>query len=210
MDSPTSTVKCDGFARSSQQGNDPFTFDTLRGQELSIQLQPKAIHDEMNPSTFDEYGRTQANLGVESVPATPGLTNVNLMPYPFPMTEIVDVSKAARADLELRQPGRERDRVRRLPDRDDAVGLAAADRAVARRWCPPPAPAPSDAGGVRVELAQDLIEQTLDAVEAVLGLARRVTHVTSTRPWRGSAPSGGRTKARGCRTVQPWSAQRRS
>jgi FtsP/CotA-like multicopper oxidase with cupredoxin domain len=97
--SPGSPARCDGFARISQQGGDLFTFETLRGQKLSIPLQPKAIHDEMNASTFDEFGRMQANLGVESTPATPGLTNINLMPYTYPMTEIIDVTKAPRGDV---------------------------------------------------------------------------------------------------------------
>ncbi len=76
--SPNATIKCDGFARIAQQGGEPFTFDTLRGAtsatwaKLSIPLQPKAIHDEMNATSFDEFGRMQANLGVEAVPATPG------------------------------------------------------------------------------------------------------------------------------------------
>ena len=32
-------------------------------------LQPKALHDEMNSTNFDEYGRMQATLGVEAQPA---------------------------------------------------------------------------------------------------------------------------------------------
>ena len=79
--SPGSTIKCDGFVRINQQGGQPFTFDTLRGSKLSIQLEPKAIHDEMNSTTFDEFGRMQAFLGITTVPATPGLTNANLHPY---------------------------------------------------------------------------------------------------------------------------------
>ncbi|MGC3998336.1 MAG: multicopper oxidase domain-containing protein [Anaeromyxobacter sp.] len=94
--SPTSTNKCDGYARISQQGTDPFTFDTLRGAKLSIPFQPKAIHDEMNATSFDEYGRMQANLGVEAVPATPGLQNVNLFPYVMPPTELIDTTDLPR------------------------------------------------------------------------------------------------------------------
>jgi FtsP/CotA-like multicopper oxidase with cupredoxin domain len=88
--SATSTVKCDGFARINQQGGDPFTFDTLSGPKLSIPLQPKAIHDEMNASAFDEFGRMTANLGVEAVPANPGAQNVTLYPYVNPPTELID------------------------------------------------------------------------------------------------------------------------
>jgi FtsP/CotA-like multicopper oxidase with cupredoxin domain len=109
--SPTSTIKCDGLARISQQGGDPFTFDTLRMNangtyptgyaKISIPLQPKAIHDEMNSSSFDEFGRMTANLGVEAVPATPGLQNVVLIPYTGSPTEIIDASKLPTADVKV-------------------------------------------------------------------------------------------------------------
>ncbi len=88
----TSTIPCDGFARINQQGGDDFTFDTLNGAKLSIPLKPKALHDEMNSSSFDEFGRMTANMGVEAVPATPGLQNIVLFPYAFPMTEVIDAS----------------------------------------------------------------------------------------------------------------------
>jgi FtsP/CotA-like multicopper oxidase with cupredoxin domain len=110
--SPNSTNKCDGYARINQQGGDPFTFDTLRGaaagtwSKLSIPLQPKAIHDEMNSTNFDEFGRMQATLGTEVVPATPGLQNVVLSPYVFPTTELLDTTnlpKAATYDATLKQ-----------------------------------------------------------------------------------------------------------
>ncbi len=109
--SPTSTKKCDGFARINQQGGDPFTFDTLRMKsdgtypagygKVSIDLEPKAIHDETNASNFDEFGRMQANLGVEVVPATPGLQNVVLHPFVFPMTEIIDTTNLPTADVKV-------------------------------------------------------------------------------------------------------------
>lgn len=105
--SPNSTIKCDGYARISQQGGDPFTFDTLRGAtsgtwaKLSISLEPKAIHDEMNSSNFDEFGRMQALLGVEVVPATPGLQNVVLSPYVFPMTELINTTNLPKADVKV-------------------------------------------------------------------------------------------------------------
>jgi FtsP/CotA-like multicopper oxidase with cupredoxin domain len=110
--SPNSTNKCDGFARINQQGGDLFTFDTVKGattgtwSKLSIPLQPKAIHDEMNSTNFDEFGRMQATLGVEVVPATPGLQNVVLSPYVFPTTELIDTTNLPRAatfDANLQQ-----------------------------------------------------------------------------------------------------------
>jgi FtsP/CotA-like multicopper oxidase with cupredoxin domain len=99
--SPSSTIKCDGFVRISQQGGNLLTFDTLRNAKLSIPLEPKAIHDEMNASSFDEFGRMQANLGVEAVPATPGLQNVVLYPYTFPMTELIDTTNLPKADTKV-------------------------------------------------------------------------------------------------------------
>jgi FtsP/CotA-like multicopper oxidase with cupredoxin domain len=89
---PGKNTKCDGFARINQQGGDPFTFDTLSGKKLSIPLQPKALHDEMNSTTFDEYGRMTANLGVEAVPANAGAQNVVLYPYVNPATEMIDAT----------------------------------------------------------------------------------------------------------------------
>jgi FtsP/CotA-like multicopper oxidase with cupredoxin domain/fibronectin type 3 domain-containing protein len=104
---PGATIKCDGYARINQQGGDPFTFDTLRGAtngtwaKLSIPFQPKAIHDEMNSTNFDEFGRMQATLGTEVVPATPGLQNVVLSPYVFPTTELVDTTRLPKADVKV-------------------------------------------------------------------------------------------------------------
>ena len=88
--SPTASAKCDGFARIHQQGGDPFTFDTLAGPKLSIPLQPKGIHDEMNSANFDEWGRMTANMGLEAPGATPLLQNIILYPYVNPATETLD------------------------------------------------------------------------------------------------------------------------
>ena len=105
--SPNATNKCDGYARINQQGGDPFTFDTLKGatsgtwSKLSIPLEPKAIHDEMNSTNFDEFGRMQATLGVEVVPATPGLQNVVMSPYVFPTTELIDTTDLPKANVKV-------------------------------------------------------------------------------------------------------------
>jgi hypothetical protein len=50
----------------------------------------------MNATSFDDYGRMQATLGVEAVPATPGMQNINLFPYVFPPTEIIDTTNLPR------------------------------------------------------------------------------------------------------------------
>ena len=85
---------CDGFARIQQQGGDPFTFDTLNAGKLSLTLRPKTLHDEMNATTFDAYGRMQANLGVEAVPASAAAQTTILYPFVNPST------RAARSALD--------------------------------------------------------------------------------------------------------------
>ena len=100
----TTTTRCDGFARISEQGGDTFKFNTLKTgttSTIGVKIEPKAIHDEMNSSNFDEFGRMQAILGVEAVPATPGLQNVVLHPFVYPGTEVIDASKLPRADVKV-------------------------------------------------------------------------------------------------------------
>ena len=86
------TAKCDGFARIDQQGGMPFKFDTLSGNQISIPLQPKAIHDETNAAAFDPFGRMMGQLGVEAPGATPLLQNIILEPFVNPATEILDAT----------------------------------------------------------------------------------------------------------------------
>ena len=91
--SPTNpSARCDGFARINQQGNMPFTFDTLSGNQVTIPLQPKAIHDETNAAAFDPFGRMMGQLGVEAPGATPLLQNIILEPFVNPATEILDAT----------------------------------------------------------------------------------------------------------------------
>jgi FtsP/CotA-like multicopper oxidase with cupredoxin domain len=105
--SPTSTTKCDGFARINQQGGDNFTFDTLVNaangtwNKLQIPFQPKALHDEMNAAAFDEFGRMTANLGLEAVPATPAAQNIILYPYVNPSTELIDATNLPKGDINV-------------------------------------------------------------------------------------------------------------
>ena len=93
------TNKCDGFLRINQYGGQPFRFDTLLGPQLKVMVEPKAIHDETNSTTFDQYGRMQANLGIETTPPTPGLTNFNPMPYVYPSNAIIDATNLPMAAI---------------------------------------------------------------------------------------------------------------
>ncbi|HSB65276.1 MAG TPA: multicopper oxidase domain-containing protein, partial [Anaerolineales bacterium] len=97
---PNSTVqRCDGFARVNDYAT--FGFNTLLGQstKLTLPVQPKALHDEMNSSTFDEFGRMTANIGVEAQPPTPGAQNVVLYPFVNPPTELIDATNLPKASV---------------------------------------------------------------------------------------------------------------
>jgi FtsP/CotA-like multicopper oxidase with cupredoxin domain len=91
--------RCDGLVRV----NDTMTFgfNTLKAPtvKMTMPLQPKAIHDETNSTTFDEYGRMQANLGVEAQPPSPGAQNVTLYPYVNPSTELIDATNLPKNDV---------------------------------------------------------------------------------------------------------------
>ena len=69
-----------------------FGFNTLKKPTTKtiMALQPKAIHDEMNATTFDEFGRMQANLGVDGAASDAGALNVTLYPYVNPSTELIN------------------------------------------------------------------------------------------------------------------------
>lgn len=97
------TARCDGFARIDMQGYMNFGFNTLRApnSRMLIPVQPKALHDEMNAASFDEFGRMTANIGLETVPATPAGQTINLMPYVQSPTEIIDTSGLPRADVKI-------------------------------------------------------------------------------------------------------------
>ena len=76
---------CDGFVRVNDTTQ--FSFNGLRNPRTSkntLPLQPKAIHDEMNATTFDEFGRMQANLGVEAQPPAPGAAERRALPVREP------------------------------------------------------------------------------------------------------------------------------
>jgi FtsP/CotA-like multicopper oxidase with cupredoxin domain len=90
----STSTRCDGFARISEQGGETLGFNTLRAPnaKLSVLIEPKAIQDETSETAFDEFGRMSANLGLEQVPAQPGLQNNILFPYTGPTTELIDAS----------------------------------------------------------------------------------------------------------------------
>ena len=94
--------RCDGFVRVNDTSE--VSFNTLLKQttKMTIPLQPKAIHDEMNATTFDEFGRMQANLGVEAQPPVPGAQNVVLYPFINPSTELIDATNLPKGDINVR------------------------------------------------------------------------------------------------------------
>jgi FtsP/CotA-like multicopper oxidase with cupredoxin domain len=93
--------KCDGIVRVND--TQQFGFNTLKAQstKMTLPLGPKAIHDEMNATTFDEFGRMQATLGIEAQPPTPGAQNVTLYPYVNPSTELIDGTNLPKADVKV-------------------------------------------------------------------------------------------------------------
>ncbi|MGN6612329.1 MAG: multicopper oxidase domain-containing protein [Angustibacter sp.] len=105
----TNVTSCDGLVRVNDTSD--FSFNTLKApkSKMTMPLAPKAIHDEMNATTFDEFGRMQANLGVEASPPTPGAQNVTLYPYVNPATELIDGTNLPTADMKVRPIGDAKD-----------------------------------------------------------------------------------------------------
>jgi FtsP/CotA-like multicopper oxidase with cupredoxin domain len=96
---PGNLQRCDGFLRVNDTTT--FGFNSLSNPDvkMTMHVEPKAIHDETNSSTFDEYGRMQANLGIEAQPPEPGTQNVTLYPFVNPQTELIDATNLPRADV---------------------------------------------------------------------------------------------------------------
>ncbi|MET7382844.1 multicopper oxidase domain-containing protein [Streptomyces sp. NPDC005526] len=97
----TTVNTCDGLVRVNDTSK--FSFNTLKSPaaKSTMPLQPKAIHDEMNATTFDDFGRMQATLGVEAQPPTPGAQNVTLYPYVNPQTELIDGTDLPKGDMKV-------------------------------------------------------------------------------------------------------------
>jgi FtsP/CotA-like multicopper oxidase with cupredoxin domain/fibronectin type 3 domain-containing protein len=70
--------------------NTSFTFNTLLGNILTIELKPKQIQDEMGEAFEHEYGRMSGFLGLEKPGANAGVQNMILYPFVNPVTEIID------------------------------------------------------------------------------------------------------------------------
>ena len=104
------STRCDGYARINEMGGTPYRFNTLTSKTdpvtgrptsaLEVMLEPKAIHDEMNSATFDEFGRMTANMGLTTVPATAAVLNLTLYPYVNPPTEMIDGTKLPRVQFD--------------------------------------------------------------------------------------------------------------
>jgi hypothetical protein len=68
---------------------------------MTMKPEPKAIHDEMNSTALDDYGRMQATLGIEAQPPTPAGQNVTLYPFVNPQTELIDGTNLPSADTKV-------------------------------------------------------------------------------------------------------------
>jgi len=66
------------------------TFRTILGAQLTMNLKPKMIQDEMGEAFEGEYGRMSGFLGVETANAQAGLQNMILHPYMYPPDEVLD------------------------------------------------------------------------------------------------------------------------
>ena len=86
----STSTQCDGLVRINDTQTVSFNTLLAPNSKTTLPSQPKAIHDEMNSTAFDEFGRMQAYLGIEAPTPTPGLQNVTLYPYINPLTEIID------------------------------------------------------------------------------------------------------------------------
>ena len=67
----------------------PFTTSTA-AEQLTTDLKPKMIQDEMGEAFEHEYGRMSGFLGVETPNAQAGLQNMILYEFSFPPTEVLD------------------------------------------------------------------------------------------------------------------------
>ncbi|MFH0822634.1 MAG: choice-of-anchor D domain-containing protein, partial [Pseudomonadota bacterium] len=67
-------------------------FHSIEGIPTSVQMEPKAIHDEMG-GTFDDYGRMSAKLGLEVPFSNAAISTFALQNFVDPSTEVVEDDK---------------------------------------------------------------------------------------------------------------------
>jgi len=77
------------------------TFNTILGAQLTINLKPKMIQDEMGEAFELEYGRMSGFLGVEVPNAQAGIQNMVLHPYTYPPDEVIDGVEVGGTDTSL-------------------------------------------------------------------------------------------------------------
>ena len=65
------------------------TFQNITGANLTIKLEPKAIHDEMGAAYEQDYGRMSSMLGLEVPNATTLTQNFMLLGYASPPVEVI-------------------------------------------------------------------------------------------------------------------------
>jgi FtsP/CotA-like multicopper oxidase with cupredoxin domain len=78
-----------------------FTFETIAGEQVTVKMQPKGIHDEMGAAFDPEYGRMSGNLAIELQPPQTNNANLNLYAYSDVPTEIVNNSTTPNVQVDV-------------------------------------------------------------------------------------------------------------
>jgi len=78
-----------------------FNFETIDGQQVSVLMKPKGIHDEMGASFDPEFGRMSGNLAIEMQPPATNAANLNLYAYSDVPTELVENSTTAKVQVDV-------------------------------------------------------------------------------------------------------------
>jgi len=89
-----------GFRYSIDDGH-IFTFQTIAGEQVSVLMKPKGIHDEMGASFDPEYGRMSGNLAIEIQPPQTNNANLNLYAYSDVPTEFVENSTTVNVQVDV-------------------------------------------------------------------------------------------------------------
>jgi FtsP/CotA-like multicopper oxidase with cupredoxin domain len=89
-----------GFRYSIDDGH-IFTFETIDGEQVTVKMKPKGIHDEMGASFDPEYGRMSGNLAIEIQPPQTNNANLNLYAYSDVPTEFVENSTTVKVQVDV-------------------------------------------------------------------------------------------------------------